>query len=124
MPVGQVGPQAAARLRRDIEATWSDVAKVYVRDLNGAYNIVAKSDLKCSVETLVRQRDYAPTIIDRGELATLRNFKFEHDYLMPENAQIEVQGRRWNMRKDSLDLRRARPGSEPLYWIVDIVRIP
>jgi hypothetical protein len=118
----QISAGEAAGLRRDIEGTWAETADVYVRGAGGQYTSLVKSGLRCSLTMLNIQN--ATSMQDRAELATLRQLKWDYSYTMPDNAQIEIGGRRWNPRKDTIILRQARPGSEPLYWMADVVRVP
>jgi hypothetical protein len=118
----QISAGVAAGLRRVIEGTWAETATVYARGVGGQYTTVAKAGLRCSLTMMNLQN--VTSMQDRAELATLRQLKWEHDYTMPDNAQIEIAGRRWNPRKDTIILRAARPGGEPLYWMADVVRVP
>lgn len=120
----QISAGEAAGLRRDIEATWAETADVYVRGAGGQYTSLVKTGLRCTLTMLGRQRENAASMQDRAEFATMRILKWDYSYTMPDNAQIEIGGRRWNPRKDTIILRQARPGSEPLYWMADVVRVP
>jgi hypothetical protein len=117
----------AATLRRDIESTWAETATVYVRaesgPTKGQYTEIVKTGLRCTL-TMLNARVNASSMLDRAELATLRELKWDYSYTMPDNAQVEIGGRRWNFRRDTIILRNVRPGSEPFYWMADVVRVP
>jgi hypothetical protein len=111
----------AALLRRDIERTWAETATVYVRGAGGQYTTVVRTGLLYSLTSI---GGTATTMAERAELAAARVLKWTADYTMPDNAQVEIAGRRWNVRRETVDLRKARPGPHPLYWMADVVRVP
>jgi hypothetical protein len=113
----------AAGIRRDIEALWAETATVYARGVSGQYTTVVRTGLRCSL-TMITSRINAVSTQDRGALATLRELKWDYTYTMPDNAQVMIDGRRWNLRTDTIILRAVRPGSEPCYWMADVVRVP
>lgn len=119
-----VSPVLAARQRKDAESTWAEVARVYTRGVGGTYSVVAKDGLRCSLTRIGRGRQNDESMASRAELATGRVLQWEYDYQIPENAQFEINGRRWNPLKDTVMLTTARPGTEPLYWQADVVRVP
>lgn len=71
--------------------------------LNATASVYASSDdFTAAVKTGLKVRlahlstAGAPTAADRAELAALRRLYWAEAYAMPEGAQVEVEGRRWN----------------------------
>jgi hypothetical protein len=56
--------------------------------------VVDRLNLPCRLFHVPRQP--AATSAERAELAKLRNLHFDASYTLPEGAQIEVGGQRWN----------------------------
>lgn len=68
-------------------------ATVYGRTTaTGTFTTVLKSGLRCRLAHIPRGDQTAP---DRAELAALRVLLWEPAYVLPETAQIEVDGVRW-----------------------------
>lgn len=71
------------------------VATVFTENpTTGAFDVVAKSDLKCRLAHIDGQP--AATAPDRAEFAAMRNMLWEPEYVLPETAQVLVDGVRWN----------------------------
>lgn len=112
--------------RRTIMQTWTDRADVYIRpprgSAQGRFSVLVKSRLKCNLVTINRQN--AASMPEREALAAGRQLHWDSDYQLPDVAQFEIDGRRWNPLRDSITLRKLRPGDGPLYWMADVQRIP
>jgi hypothetical protein len=120
---GLIATDLATRLLEANESAWVDTATVYTRHATtGQYTVVAKAALRCQVQRISTGRQNAPSMAQRAEFAAGRVLRWEHDYSMPDNAQLEIGGRRWNLRKDTIYQQRA--GEHALYWTADIVRVP
>lgn len=78
------------------------LATVYTEHATtGAYTVVAKSDLACRLAVI--SAETAGTGGDRQELTSARRLLWGADYAtMPDNAQIEVDGQRWNIRSGTV----------------------
>lgn len=78
-----------------------DVARVYTPDpTTGNYTVLAKSDLACRL-TLVSAMsvDSGP---GRAELVDERRLLWEPSYVLPDTAQVEVSGLRYNVQPGTL----------------------
>jgi hypothetical protein len=68
-------------------------AAVYGRDaVTSRFTTVLRTGLRCRLAHVPRGGQTGP---DRAELAALRVLLWEPGYVMPETAQIEVDGVRW-----------------------------
>lgn len=85
--------------------------------VTGAFTVVAKSGLRCRLAH-VRGGGSQP---ERAELAALRNMLWEPDYVLPETAQVEVDGIRWNPVPGTFGAMRG-PSGTVLYRRCDVVR--
>jgi len=70
-------------------------ANIYAPNPRGRSTVLIKTGLRCR-RTQVDRRGGA-TGAQRAELAALRNFLWQSDYIMPASAQIEMDGLRWNI---------------------------
>lgn len=72
------------------------VAKVYTPNgTDGSYSVVAKSGLKCRLCHI--QHGPAGVGGEREKLGTNRRLLWKVDYAMPDDAQVLVDGERWNV---------------------------
>jgi hypothetical protein len=70
-------------------------ATVYTENpTTGIFDVVAKTGLPCRLAHIDRQP--AATAPDRAEFAAMRNMLWEPGYVLPETAQVDVEGVRWN----------------------------
>ncbi len=95
-----------------------DTAVVYTPTATG-YTDVANAALPCRLALVAT--DTAATGQDRTELASTRRLLWGPDYLMPENAQIEVDGERWNVRPGTLAAVRG-PSGNVVYRRCEVTR--
>jgi len=108
---------------------FDQVATVYGRaGGTGAYSVVLQSNLACRLAHLNRQP--ASTGQERRELAGIRLLMWDPAYVMPEHAQIAVDGvttddgvtqARWNISAGTLATLRGPDGSA-MYRRADVVR--
>lgn len=94
-------------------------ATVYARDANGAYTVVAASNVAVRLANLSTKS--AASGFDRAELAALRRLVWGPEMTFDEHAQIEVNGERWNVVAGTLQQARG-PSGELVYQAVDVRR--
>jgi hypothetical protein len=83
----------------------------------GLYSVVAKTGLKVRLAHIRG----GETAGDRAELSATRNMLFEPDYVMPETAQVEVDGIRWQPKPGTFEALRDW-NSNIVYRRADVVR--
>lgn len=83
----------------------------------GDYTVLAKSGLVCR---LVRMMLTTNAAGERVELAGKRSLIWEAGYTMPETAQVEVDGKRWNIQAGTVDYPRGHSGAVE-YGRADVV---
>ena len=86
----------------------------------GAYTTVERSGLRCRLAHVNQQP--AATGADRAELAAIRNLLWEPGYEMPETAQVDVAGVRWNVVPGTFGAYRGPTGAV-VYRRCDLVRV-
>ncbi|HXI15485.1 MAG TPA: hypothetical protein VNM48_03865 [Chloroflexota bacterium] len=103
----------AARLRAATEdRTYVSLATVYDdTGATGNFDVVLLSNLPCRLMQVSRQP--AATSSDRAEFAALRELRWGPDYVMPETAQVAVDGVLWNVVAGTVG---AFPASGPLLY--------
>lgn len=75
-------------------------AVVYMpNEVDGDYTEVVRSALKCRLAN--KRRFGLGDGTERDEEVPNRMVMWQADYVMPENAQIEVDGQRWNVVPDT-----------------------
>lgn len=95
------------------------LADVYVPDgTTGAYTELAKAGLRCRLAH-VAQIFQAPGG-ERAEVAGNRRLLWDEDYEMPEEAQVEIEGLRWNVRPGTA-AQPLGPGGRAIYRRVEVV---
>lgn len=88
---------------------FDQLADVYTPDpTTGAYTVTATSALACRLALLSPSGDMGPS---RSEAAGTRRLLWGADYVMPETAQVEVDGERWNIQAGTLAAPRDLSGS-------------
>jgi hypothetical protein len=95
-------------------------ATVYTEGAGGNHTTVARSGLRCRLAHVNRQP--AATSAERAELAALRNMLWEPGYVLPETAQVEVDGVRWNPIPGTFGALRG-PSSAVVYRRCDLIRV-
>lgn len=85
----------------------------------GLYSVVDRSDLACRLVHV--DIGGAQSGGARAELAALRSMLFEPDYVMPETAQVEVSGIRWQPVAGTFGAFRGPSGTVE-YRRCDVVR--
>lgn len=87
-------------------------------DPTGAFTTVLRTGLACR---LAHVRGGASQN-ERAELAAVRNMIWDPSYVLPETAQVEVDGVRWNPVAGTFAAYRG-PSSQVLYRRCDLVRV-
>lgn len=96
-----------------------DSATIYTPDpTTGAYSVVAMTGLACRLALATTPVAPDP---DRAEVNQTRRLLWGPSYLLPETAQVEVAGERWNVRPGTLDAVRG-PSGAVAYRRCDVVR--
>ncbi len=97
-----------------------DVATVYTPDATGAYVTVAKSGLACWLRAVsVRGAVSAP---ERAEMLALRRLTWV-GYAMPDYAQVEIGGIRYNIVQGTVTAYRYSETGEVINYGCDLVRV-
>lgn len=79
---------------------FDQLADVYTPNgTDGTYTVLAKAGLACRLALASVSGDMGPS---RAEDDGTRRLLWDPDYTMPEEAQIEVDGERWNIRAGTL----------------------
>ena len=86
----------------------------------GAYTDTLKTGLRCRLAHIPNQPP--ATAPDRAELAAIRNLLWESDYVLPETAQVEVNGTRWNVVAGTFVAYQG-PGGAVVYRRADVRRV-
>lgn len=95
-------------------------ATVYGRAAGGQYTTLLTTGLACNLLHLSSQN--APTGGARTEFAARRRFVWDASYVMPQYAQIEVDGLRWNLVANNAFETLTGPDGQPHHKRVDVVR--
>lgn len=66
----------------------------------GAYTVLARSGLRCR---LAIKAAPAPDAAPRAELIGERRLLWDEAYTMPSNAQVAIDGERWNVQPGTID---------------------
>lgn len=70
-------------------------ANVYTPGTNGDYTVLAKPGLACRLAYI--EQGGSDIGGERADTGSRRRLLWDEDYAMPDNAQIEVEGKRWNV---------------------------
>lgn len=84
----------------------------------GAYTVIAKSGLKCRLAYV--EQGGSAIGGERSEIGTKRRLLWEEDYTMPDNAQVLVDGQRWNVKDGTAGALRG-PASNVIYRRCELV---
>lgn len=96
------------------------VAVVYVENpATGAYDSVANAALACRLLHLSLRA--ATSGSERAELAAIRTLIWDPSYVLPEEAQLVVDGVRWNTVPGSFAAHRG-PAGQVTYRRCDVIR--
>lgn len=71
------------------------MAVVYSQGAGGGYTTVEQPGLPCGLGIL--NPGGVNTVYERAELGQARVLYWSEDYTMPEHAQLEIDGERWNV---------------------------
>ncbi len=84
-------------------------ADVYTPDgTDGSFTVLAKSGLACRLAYV--QNAPAGVGGEREAIGSNRRLLWEEDYTMPDNAQVAVDGERWNVLAGSFGKPRGPSG--------------
>lgn len=110
-----------ADVGREVAATLDHTATVYGEDAaTGAYSVVLRTGLLCALHRLGTQPDISAA--DRAELAASRRFVWDATYALPETAQVDVGGVRWQPVAGTF-WAYPEPPSTPVLRSCDVVRV-
>ena len=82
----------------------------------GAFTVVAKSNLACRLTAV----GVATVGNQRVEISGSRLLLWDPSYVMPDEAQVEVEGVRWNVKAGS-QARPRLPGGVDVYRRCEVV---
>lgn len=94
------------------------VATVYGEGVS-TFDQVLKTDLACRLSHVNAER--AGTLADRAELLATRRLLWGPEYVMPEGAQVDVDGIRWQIVAGTYAAMRG-PNGQVVYRAADAVR--
>ncbi len=96
-----------------------DTGIVYTPDpATGAYTVVARTGLACRLVQQGMSTDMGPA---RAEKAPGPKLLWDASYVMPESAQLEISGVRWNVEPGTLYAPRL-PDGTVYYRAAQVVR--
>ena len=100
-----------------------DLADIYIPDeISGDFTILARGLLPCRLAYSITGSN---TAIDAGDererISSRRRLLWQDDYIMPDSAQVEVDGRRWNVLEGTFSSLRA-PNKMIVYYRCDVER--
>ena len=84
----------------------------------GAYTVIAKSGLRCRLAYV--EQGGSTIGGERSEIGTKRRLLWAEAYTMPDNAQVLVDGQRWNVKDGTLGALRG-PASNVIYRRCELV---
>lgn len=84
----------------------------------GAYTVLAKSNLACRLAYV--EQGGSAIGDERAPIGTKRRLLWSEDYTMPDNAQVLVDGQRWNVKDGTYGALRG-PGSAVVYRRCEVV---
>lgn len=71
-----------------------NLATIFTPAVGGSYTVVAKANLACRLALV--SAETAAGGAERSELLRRRQLLWEEAYTIPRNAQVEIDGQRWN----------------------------
>lgn len=86
---------------------------------DGDYTVLAKSGLVCRLAYV--RHDAVDIGPERADIGSLRRLLWAEAYTMPDTAQIEVDGERWNVLAGTVGVLRG-PTSVAIYRRCDVER--
>ncbi|MHB1131658.1 MAG: hypothetical protein ACYC4L_04650 [Chloroflexota bacterium] len=100
-------------------------AVVYSEGVGGDYSVVANAALPCLLGIVNGDggRSGGRTSEERADLAQLRTLVWTQGYAMPETAQVEVDGERWNVLPGSYNAATWPFDGTVLYRTCDLMRV-
>lgn len=88
----------------------------------GDYTVLAKSNLVCRLAIRGKRSSGATAADERAELVARRRLLWDEAYTMPENAQVEIDGARWNVQAGTVDV-LTDLGDTVIYRRCDVVKV-
>lgn len=96
-------------------------ANVYTPNgTNGDYTVLAKSGLPCRLAYLPQGQGGSDIGGERADTGSRRRLLWAEDYAMPDDAQIEVEDKRWNVLAGTPGALRG-PDSRVVYRRCEVV---
>lgn len=95
-------------------------ADVYTVNTRGAYTVLAQAALP--VRLAVLSLHGTTSLPERAEMAALRRLSWGPGYTMPDHAQVEIGGERWNVVQDTLTAHVYPPTGAVVRYSADVVR--
>lgn len=98
---------------------WNKTATVYAPADD--FQAAVKTGLKCSLHHISEVG--AATGVDRAELLARRRLLWDPSYTMPEEAQVEIDGQRWQLpRGGGIATIYHRDTNTPAYGRAEVLR--
>ena len=98
----------------------ADTAVVYTPDQTGAFTTVANAALACWLRPVGTRA--AASAAQRAELAALRRLTWV-DYVMPDYAQVEIDGNRYNVVHGTVVGYRYAETGEVIQYSCDLIEV-
>lgn len=85
----------------------------------GAYTVTAQSGLTCRLAYI--EQGGSGIGGERENIGSKRRLLWDAAYTMPDNAQVEVDGQRWNVREGTFGELTGPDGSTVIYRRCEVV---
>ncbi len=96
------------------------VANVYTPAVSdGNFTVLAKTNLVCRLAYI--EQGGSTVGGERADIGSRRRLLWEEDYAMPESAQVEVAGERWNVLAGTVGALRG-PDSSVVYRRCEVTK--
>ena len=100
----------------------NDTAVVYTANSDGDFTVVGRAALVCRLTNKSGRMGDGDGGNERGEDSQNRRLIWEADYAMPDNAQIQVGGVRWNVIAETYAAMRGM-GTAVMYRRCDVIEV-
>lgn len=95
-------------------------ATVYGEDATTKlYTVVLKSNLRCTLLTVSGGQNAQ----ERSELNQIRRLFWDATYPMPNYAQLEIDGKRYNPQRESIAEYKGNIGNVVMVYACDVVEV-
>ncbi len=103
---------------------FDQTATVYTpHPTTGAYTVSAKTGLACRLAHRGTRSGVTDMNPEREDIGSARRLMWQDSYVMPETAQVEVNGERWNVVQGSYSPMYG-PGGSVWYFRCEVEKAP